>query len=475
MSKLENFKFFNYFAEMPEDFFHRQNWTPFENPKLIHFNKELAQSLGFPSSMDAQELVPYINGNLNFRNSKPLSMAYAGHQFGSWVPQLGDGRGILLGQIKTKEGLFDLHIKGAGKTPYSRFGDGRAVLRSTIREYLCGEAMHHLGIPSSRSLIMIGSDEPVFRETTEFGAMMVRVAKTHIRFGHFEYLAHNNKSELIPNLLDHVLENYFPELKDLKDPYTELFEKIVGSTAKLVANWQAFGFAHGVMNTDNMSIVGETFDFGPFGFLDEYNPGFICNHSDHQGRYAFNNQPNIALWNCHALAAALKNFLDLEKTKEIINNFENIFYEDLTNLFRKKLGLQKKETEDLKLVEDLLSWMKDNSKDYTNTFRALNEETPSIFEDAKGKSWNEKYRQRLTKEGTSKKEQKKLMDASNPKFILRNYLAQKAIEEAEKGNYSDLEILLEILKKPFEENKTYEDYAKEPPDWGRKLEISCSS
>ena len=325
MSKLKNLELYNYFAELPEDLFHRQNWTPFENPKLIHFNKELARSLGLPASMDAQDLIPYINGNENFQNSKPLSMVYAGHQFGSWVPQLGDGRGILLGQIETKEGLFDLHIKGAGKTPYSRFGDGRAVLRSTIREYLCGEAMHHLGIPSSRSLIMIGSDEPVFRETTEFGAMMVRVAKTHIRFGHFEYLAHNNKSELIPNLLDHVLEHYFPELKDSKDPYTELFEKIVGSTAKLVAKWQAFGFAHGVMNTDNMSIMGETFDFGPFGFLDEYNPGFICNHSDHQGRYAFSNQPNIALWNCHALAAALKNFLDLDRTKEIINGFENIF------------------------------------------------------------------------------------------------------------------------------------------------------
>jgi len=322
---------------------------------------------------------------------------------------------------------------------------------------------------------MIGSDEPVFRETTEFGAMMVRVAKTHIRFGHFEYLAHNNKSELIPNLLDHVLEHYFPELKDSKDPYTELFEKIVGSTAKLVAKWQAFGFAHGVMNTDNMSIMGETFDFGPFGFLDEYNPGFICNHSDHQGRYAFSNQPNIALWNCHALAAALKNFLDLDRTKEIINGFENVFYEDLTNLFRKKLGLQKQEAEDLMLVEGLLSWMKDTSKDYTNTFRGLSRETPSIFEDAKGKSWSEKYRQRLSREDTTKKEQKKLMDASNPKFILRNYLAQKTIEEAEKGNYSDLENLLEVLKKPFEENKTYDKYANEPPDWGRKLEISCSS
>ena len=339
MQELESFKFSNSFADLPEDFFHKQNWTPFDNPKLIHFNEELAELLGFPKGLNAEDLVPYINGNKAFKHSAPLSMAYAGHQFGSWVPQLGDGRGILLGQLQTKDGLMDLHIKGAGKTPYSRFGDGRAVLRSTIREYLCGEAMHHLGIPSSRSLIMIGSDEPVFRETTEFGAMMVRVAKTHIRFGHFEYLMHNKKSEFIPILLDHVIENYFPDLKESKDSYNDLFEKIVSSTAGLIAKWQAFGFAHGVMNTDNMSILGETFDFGPFGFLDEYNPSFICNHSDHSGRYAFNNQPSIGLWNCHALAAALKDHIEIERTKEIINAYEQTFYDELILIFRKKIIL----------------------------------------------------------------------------------------------------------------------------------------
>ena len=475
MQELESFKFSNPFADLPEDFFHKQNWTPFDNPKLIHFNEELAELLGFPKSLNAEDLVPYINGNKAFKYSAPLSMAYAGHQFGSWVPQLGDGRGILLGQLQTKDGLMDLHIKGAGKTPYSRFGDGRAVLRSTIREYLCGEAMHHLGIPSSRSLIMIGSDEPVFRETTEFGAMMVRVAKTHIRFGHFEYLMHNKKSEFIPILLDHVIKNYFPELKDSKDAYTNLFEKIVHSTARLIAKWQAFGFAHGVMNTDNMSILGETFDFGPFGFLDDYNPGFICNHSDHGGRYAFNNQPSIGLWNCHALAAALKDHIEIERTKEIINSYEKIFYDELTFIFRKKLGLSEAHHDDLKLVEDLLSWMEKNEKDYTNSFRALSKENPQLFEDELGKKWFQKYEERLKMEKTSSSERKKAMELTNPKFILRNYLAQEAIQDAENFDYEKLNTLLELLKKPFEENLKYEDLAKAPPEWGKKLEISCSS
>jgi uncharacterized protein YdiU (UPF0061 family) len=232
-------------------------------------------------------------------------MAYAGHQFGNWVPELGDGRGILFGQIKTKSGLQDLHIKGAGKTPYSRFGDGRAVLRSSIREYLCGEAMHGLNIPSSRSLLIFTGEEPVFRETTEPGAMIVRTAKTHVRFGNFEFLCHNDKKELLPELINHVIEEYFPEYIDLENKNELFFESVVRKTAELIAHWQSVGFAHGVMNTDNMSILGETFDFGPFGFLENYQPDYICNHSDYQGRYAFNNQPNIGLWNCQALAAAL--------------------------------------------------------------------------------------------------------------------------------------------------------------------------
>jgi len=475
MQELEGLKFSNPFADLPEDLFHKQNWTPFDNPKLIHFNEELAELLGFPKDLNAEDLVPYINGNKAFKHSMPLSMAYAGHQFGSWVPQLGDGRGILLGQIQTEDGLMDLHIKGAGKTPYSRFGDGRAVLRSTIREYLCGEAMHHLGIPSSRSLIMIGSDEPVFRETTEFGAMMVRVAKTHIRFGHFEYLMHNKKSELIPILLDHVIENYFPELRASKDGYTDLFEKIVSSTARLIAKWQAFGFAHGVMNTDNMSILGETFDFGPFGFLDEYNPGFICNHSDHSGRYAFNNQPSIGLWNCHALAAALKDHIEIERTKEIINSYERFFYDELTAIFRRKLGLVVEQADDLKLIEELLSWMQKNKKDYTITFRDFTKNPDALFEDNEGKSWHEKYQRRLSFEKTSSEDRSKMMTRANPKFVLRNYLAQEAIQDAEKSDFTKLKNLLKVLKNPFEENSEFEDFANAPPEWGKKLEISCSS
>jgi len=474
MLELESFKFSNPFANLPENFFHKQNWTPFDNPKLIHFNEELAELLGFPKDLDAEDLVPYVNGNKAFKHSAPLSMAYAGHQFGSWVPQLGDGRGILLGQIQTKDGLMDLHIKGAGKTPYSRFGDGRAVLRSTIREYLCGEAMHHLGIPSSRSLIMIGSDEPVFRETTEFGAMMVRVAKTHIRFGHFEYFMHNKKSEFIPILLDHVIESYFPDLKESKDGYTDLFEKIVSSTASLIAKWQAFGFAHGVMNTDNMSILGETFDFGPFGFLDEYNPGFICNHSDHSGRYAFNNQPSIGLWNCHALAAALKGHIEIERTKEIINSYEKIFYDELTRLFRRKLGLFKEEKDDLKLTEELLTWMKNHKKDYTNTFRNLIDNN-QIFKDQKGMLWLKKYQERLDLEEVNEKERIALMNSSNPKYILRNYLAQEAIQAAELGDFSSLNLLVEVLKDPYVEKNEFSEFSKVPPEWGKKLEISCSS
>ena len=474
MHELESLKFSNQFANLPEDFFHKQNWTPFDNPRLIHFNEELAELLGFPKNLNPEDLVPYVNGNKAFKNSAPLSMAYAGHQFGSWVPQLGDGRGILLGQLQTKDGLMDLHIKGAGKTPYSRFGDGRAVLRSTIREYLCGEAMHHLGIPSSRSLIMIGSDEPVFRETTESGAMMVRVAKTHIRFGHFEYLMHNKKSEFIPILLNHLIENYFPELKESKDSYTDLLEKIVTLTARLIAKWQAFGFAHGVMNTDNMSILGETFDFGPFGFLDEYNPSFICNHSDHSGRYAFNNQPSIGLWNCHALAAALKDHIEIDRTKEIINSYEQIFYDELAMLFRKKLGLSQEEKEDLKLVEELLTWMKDHKKDYTNTFRALADSNED-FTDEVGKAWLKKYQDRLDREATNETERKSLMKIANPKYILRNYLAQEAIQAAERGDFSALNTLVGVLKNPYAENEKYKNFTEIPPEWAKKLEISCSS
>ena len=478
MDVFEGIKFKNPFAKLSNEFYTKQKWSSFEKPHLIAFNKNLAADLGFNPGLEPEELLKVFNGDASCENSDSLAMVYAGHQFGNWVPQLGDGRGILFGQIETPEGLRDLHIKGAGKTPYSRFADGRAVLRSTIREYLCGEAMHCLGIPSSRSLLMLGSNEPVFRETTETGAMLVRTAKTHIRFGHFEYLKHNNKKEYITELLDHVLDEYFPDLIEKKDKYEIFFELTVKSTAEMIANWQAVGFAHGVMNTDNMSLLGETFDFGPFGFMESYNPNFICNHSDDSGRYAFNNQPAIGLWNCQALAAALDEIIEEDKLVKSLKNYQHYFYSFLTDLYRNKLGLEEKRESDIKLIESLLSYLQDSKTDYTNFFRNLHkvhETKNNLFQDEKGKAWLEKFQERFKEEKISKETSQEKMLTNNPKFILRNYLAHQAIKKAESGDFSEVELLANILNKPFDEQSKYESYSEPSPEWGKSLEISCSS
>ena len=470
MSNLDNINFKNSFGALSKEFYTKQNWSPLPKAKLVNFNNDLAEELGL-MNIDPKDLVKIFNGEISLENTDPLAMVYAGHQFGNWVPQLGDGRGILFGQIETSSGLKDLHIKGAGKTPYSRFGDGRAVLRSSIREYLCGEAMHGLKIPSSRSLIIFTGEEPVFRETTEPGAMMVRSASTHIRFGNFEYLCHNDKKELLPELITHVIEEYFSEYNDLENKFELFFESVVRKTAELIAHWQTVGFAHGVMNTDNMSILGETFDFGPFGFLENYQPDYICNHSDYQGRYAFNNQPNIGLWNCQALAAALSPIIEETALKKALENYQIYFYNHFIQLFRKKLGLLKKESKDFELIEEILDWLMKEKIDYTNFFRNFSDfiHGDDLF------SWKEKFLNRLELEKISRNQHDDLVKANNPKFILRNYLAQVAIEKAENDDFSEVDNLLKILKDPFSEHKDFEDYANESPEWGKNLEISCSS
>jgi uncharacterized protein YdiU (UPF0061 family) len=325
---------------------------------------------------------------------------------------------------------------------------------------------------------MFGSNEPVFRETTETGAMMVRTAKTHIRFGHFEYFKHNNKQEYISELLDHVIAEYFPDLTKKTDKYEIFFDRTIKSTAELIANWQAVGFAHGVMNTDNMSLLGETFDFGPFGFLEEYNPEFICNHSDDNGRYAFNNQPAIGLWNCQALAAALDEIIDEEKLIESLKNYQHYFYDYLIDLYRAKLGLKEKDKGDIELIESLLTWLQNSKKDYTNFFRNLHqvhEVENNIFDDKEGRLWLNKFNERFKLEKISKKESQELMLARNPKYILRNYLAHQAIEKAEKGDYSEIDLLINLLAKPFDEHSEFETYSAASPEWGKSLEVSCSS
>ena len=466
------------FAELSDDFHTRQNWEGFDNPFVVIENTELKNELGI-NNLGDQQLLNIFNGTEKMESLKPLSMVYSGHQFGQYVEQLGDGRGLLLGQISSNSGLIDIHLKGAGKTPYSRFGDGRAVLRSVIREYLCGEAMHALSIPTSRALMIVGSDEMVIREKSESAAMLARTAKTHIRFGSFEYFHYNNQPENVKALADFCIDQYPAYFSSTPTAYEDFFRVIVARTASMIAQWQACGFNHGVMNTDNMSILGETFDYGPYGFMEDYLPSYVCNHSDHQGRYAFKNQPYIGLWNCSALGHALSSLISEEAQGEILQTYEEIFQSTLAELFRKKVGLELEESEDATLIQGLLDIMESEKLDYTNTFRNLtqaltNKTTPELDSDI-AKSWIVSFQERHTKEDLSVDKKLTSMNQVNPKFILRNYMAQEAIDAAEDSNFSKLETLIVVLTQPFEELKEHQKFANKSPAWAQDLEISCSS
>ena len=466
------------YAELPQDFYNLQKWQGFDNPLLVIENAKLKQELGL-ENIEKQKLLDIFNGLLSIKNLKPLSMAYSGHQFGQYVEQLGDGRGLLLGKVDSSEGLVDIHLKGAGKTPYSRFGDGRAVLRSVIREYLCGEAMHALSIPTSRALMIIGSDELVIREKSETAAMLARTAKTHIRFGNFEYFHYNNKPEYVKVLADFCIENYPAYFSRSKNKYEEFFRSVVEQTACMIAQWQACGFSHGVMNTDNMSILGETFDYGPYGFMEDYLPSYICNHSDHQGRYAFKNQPYIGLWNCSALGHALSSLISEETQGEILKTYELIFQNKLAELYRKKLGLTKSHNEDAQLIQGLLDIMESEKLDYTNTFRNLSQAVTSVktneLNSNVSMSWIKSYQERHNKESIPIAKKILLMNANNPKYILRNYMAQEVIEAAESSDFSALETVIEVITSPYDELEQYKHFANRSPDWAKNLEISCSS
>jgi uncharacterized protein YdiU (UPF0061 family) len=466
------------YAELPQEFYNLQNWHGFYNPLLVIENSQLKQELGL-ENIEKQKLLDIFNGSSSMENLKPLSMAYSGHQFGQYVEQLGDGRGLLLGSIDSSGGLVDIHLKGAGKTPYSRFGDGRAVLRSVIREYLCGEAMHALSIPTSRALMIIGSDEMVIREKSETAAMLARTARTHVRFGNFEYFHYNNKPEHVKVLADFCIDQYPAYFSKTKNKYEEFFRSVVEQTACMIAQWQASGFSHGVMNTDNMSILGETFDYGPYGFMEDYLPTYVCNHSDHQGRYAFNNQPYIGLWNCSALGHALSSLISEESQSEILQTYESIYQNTLATLYRKKLGLEQEVAEDANLIQGLLDIMESEKLDYTNTFRNLpqaldDQKTPELNSEI-AKSWIHSFQQRHNKESFSSSDKLALMNHTNPKFILRNYMAQQVIEAAEESDYSKLETLIKIITNPFEEHEDFRSFAEKSPEWAKNIVVSCSS
>lgn len=489
MKKLEQLNFDNTFARLSSSFYSRIPPTPLASPYLVSFNASAAKLIDLADTESAREAFPHnFIGNRSLPGSDPLAMLYAGHQFGHFVSQLGDGRAILLGEIKNNAGEYwGLQLKGAGPTPYSRNSDGRAVLRSSIREYLCSEAMHGLGIPTTRALCIVGSDDEVYRETVESAAVVTRVAPSFVRFGSFEVFYHRGQYEQLTQLADYVIARHFSHLADAADKYPRFLQEVLRLTAKLMAQWQSVGFSHGVMNTDNMSILGLTFDYGPFGFMEAYNPGYICNHTDHSGRYAYDQQPQIGLWNLSVLARALTSLVSIEEAEKILDSYSEIFSQYYVKIMSEKIGIAYKGLEDFALIAPLLEMMQSSQLDFTNTFRSLSHfksgETElnsalraQFIDRAAFDVWVQAYRARLLTEASVDAERKHRMDRVNPKYILRNYLAQTAISKAEKErDYSEVDCLLRLLATPFDEQPEMESYAAPAPEWARHIEVSCSS
>jgi len=486
---LETLSFDNTYARLPETFYAKLNPTRFSSsPYLVHANRAAAELIDLdPEQFTRPEFTGLFGGSLLVPGMEPLAMLYSGHQFGVYVPQLGDGRAILLGEAVNERGeSWDLHLKGAGMTPFSRDGDGRAVLRSTIREYLCSEAMQGLGIPTTRALCIVGSDDKIYREQIETGAMLLRMAPSHVRFGTFEIFYYRKQHEQLKVLADYVIDQHFSHLRLAEDRHARFFAEVVERTAKLIAQWQAVGWAHGVMNTDNMSILGLTLDYGPFGFMDDYDAGFICNHSDHNGRYAFNQQPYIGLWNLSCLAQALLPLAEKDVLKAALDMYQPLFEREYLKRMRAKLGLQEERAEDDELVRDLLGLLQESRADYTIVFRelgtfssgpgALNERLREHFLNRdRFDEWAARYGARLRDERSRDDERRDRMNRVNPRYVLRNYLAQTAIEKAQQKDFSEIERLLTLLQSPYSDHPGMETYAAPPPNWGKHLAVSCSS
>ncbi|MEX0563672.1 protein adenylyltransferase SelO [Raoultella terrigena] len=469
--------------ELP-DFYTALSPTPLSNARPIWHNAQLAQTLGVPEALFQPSTGAGVwGGEALLPGMSPLAQVYSGHQFGSWAGQLGDGRGILLGEQQLPDGRrMDWHLKGAGLTPYSRMGDGRAVLRSTIREGLASEAIHALGIPTTRALSIVTSDTPVYRETVEQGAMLMRIAESHVRFGHFEHFYYRREAEKVQQLADYVIRHHWPELDGEADKYIAWFRDVVTRTATLIASWQTVGFAHGVMNTDNMSILGLTMDYGPYGFLDDFKPDFICNHSDYQGRYSFENQPAVGLWNLQRLAQSLSPFISADALNAALDGYQHALLSAYGRRMRDKLGLFTQQQGDNDLLDGLFALMMREGSDYTRTFRMLSASEQlsaasplrdEFIDRAAFDSWFDGYRARLRDEQIDDVQRQQHMRAVNPALVLRNWLAQRAIEQAEQGNTGELERLHEALAQPFIDRE--DDYVSRPPDWGKGLEVSCSS
>ncbi len=475
--------FDNSYARLPPRFFVRQAPAAVPEPKLVRLNRDLAIELGLdPDYLASPDGVAMLAGNLVAEGSEPLAMAYAGHQFGGWSPQLGDGRALLLGEVIDKNGQRrDIQLKGSGRTPFSRMGDGRAVLGPVLREYMISEAMAALGIKTTRALAAVTTGQQIARTELLPGAIFTRVATSHIRIGTFEFFAGRRDADGLKQLADYVIDRHYPEARAADAPYAALLEAVIGRIAELIASWQSIGFIHGVMNTDNMSIVGETIDYGPCAFMDTYDPATVYSSIDHMGRYAFGNQPEVAHWNLSRLAISLLPVLhdDQEKAIELaqlaLDRFPARFREAYAVRMRAKLGLATEEEGDLALSQDLLDRMAEGKADFTLTFRRLSDvalggdagplrqlfQNPASFDD-----WAVVWRERLARDTGAAIP---LMHSANPAFIPRNHRVQAVIAAAEgAGDFAPLDTLLTVLAKPYEDQPDFSQFA-EPPQPGEEV------
>ena len=485
-ARLEELRFDNRYGRLPPGFYTRLAPTPLPDPYLVAFNPAAADLIGLaPEEAQRAEFAEIFCGNRLLPGFDPLAAIYAGHQFGVFVPQLGDGRAILLGEAAGAQGRWDLQLKGAGRTPYSRMGDGRAVLRSSIREYLASEAMHALGIPTTRALAIVGSDQPVIRENIESAAVLTRMAPSHVRFGSFELFSSRREHDHVRTLAEHVIDQHYPQLREAEQPCLELLREVIARTAKLIAQWQAVGFCHGVMNTDNMSILGLTIDYGPYGFIEGFDWGHVCNHSDDGGRYAYNMQPRIAHWNLYCLAQALLPLIEVDEAETVLGEYEGQFERHYSALMRAKLGLATEQAGDAALLQDTLTLLHQARADYTSFFRRLgnfdsapgadNAPLRELFADRDAfAAWAGRYRARLALE--AEPERKPRMDSVNPKYVLRNYLAETAIRKAaDERDYGEIARLMLVLARPYDEQPAMQAYAEPAPQWASALSVSCSS
>lgn len=477
------------FKALPAHHYSDISVQPLTQPTLIAYNHALAQALNLPNQWSEQtDTQALLAGSLDTPPQTPIATVYSGHQFGVWAGQLGDGRAMLLGEVTDKQGQQqEIQLKGAGETPYSRRADGRAVLRSSIREYLCSEYMHALGIPTTRALALSASNDAVYREQAETAAVVTRVAPSFLRFGHFEHWYHRGQQHDLRVLADFVLDTYYPECLQDDNPYLAMFTSICERSAHLVAAWQSVGFCHGVLNTDNMSILGLTIDYGPFGFMDGFDPHYICNHSDHNGRYSYAAQPAIVQWNLSCLASCFLPFSTEDELVEILNNYVSVYQDAYLNAMRAKLGLDHPQAEDKALIDDLLKAMAAQRVDFSLCFRHLSlitrdgEDIPAELSalwplpEAGLSTWLQHYRQRLKQESRSDQERAAAMNQVNPKYVLRQYLAQNAIQAAEQGDFGVLKTLSAVLSRPYDEQPEHSSFAALPPDWAAGICVSCSS